>query len=87
MNIEFFPADLRGMHNTNQDPDTARSRVTRESPRFQAPTSPRDDLIGQPPPQIDAAGDVTHARGGHGIFGQPKVEAIQINSLSKMINI
>ncbi|XP_056019002.1 centrosome and spindle pole-associated protein 1-like isoform X37 [Ostrea edulis] len=67
-------ADLRGMHNTNQDPDTARSQVTRESPRFQAPTSPRDDLIGQPPPQIDAAGDVTHARGGHGIFGQPKTE-------------
>ncbi|XP_062584637.1 centrosome and spindle pole associated protein 1-like isoform X7 [Saccostrea cucullata] len=68
-------ADLRVLHSTNQDPDTARSRVTRESPRFRAPSpSPRDDLIGPPPPQLDASGDVTHARGGHGIFGQPKTE-------------
>ncbi|XP_061182237.1 centrosome and spindle pole-associated protein 1-like [Saccostrea echinata] len=68
-------ADLRVLHSTNQDPESARSRVTRESPRFRAPSpSPRDDLIGPPPPQLDASGDVTHARGGHGIFGQPKTE-------------
>lgn len=67
-----FLADLRAMH---QDPETARStaRATHESPRFRAPSSPRDDLIAPPPDQIDASGDVTHARGGHGIFGQPKV--------------
>ncbi|XP_052690314.1 centrosome and spindle pole associated protein 1-like isoform X37 [Crassostrea angulata] len=66
-------ADLRAMH---QDPETARStaRATHESPRFRAPSSPRDDLIAPPPDQIDASGDVTHARGGHGIFGQPKTE-------------
>ncbi|XP_078318360.1 uncharacterized protein LOC111120690 isoform X11 [Crassostrea virginica] len=67
-------ADLRAIHSTNQDPETARTRVTHESPRFRAPTSPRDDLIAPPPPQTDAAGGVTHARGGHGIFGQPKTE-------------
>ncbi|XP_041358532.1 centrosome and spindle pole-associated protein 1-like isoform X7 [Gigantopelta aegis] len=42
------------------------------SPR---PPSPRDDKIKTPPKQTTALGDVTHARGGHGIFGQPKTEA------------
>lgn len=71
-----FLADLRAMH---QDPETARStaRATHESPRFRAPSSPRDDLIAPPPDQIDASGDVTHARGGHGIFGQPKVNEVK----------
>lgn len=67
-------ADLRALH---QDPDTARSRATHESPRFRAPSSPKDDLIAPPPNQTDASGDVTHARGGHGIFGQPKVNEFE----------
>ena len=40
------------------------------SPR---PPSPRDDKIKPPPVQNTAFGESTYARGGHGIFGQPKV--------------
>ena len=33
----------------------------------------RDDLIKPPPVQITADGEISYARGGHGIFGVPKV--------------
>ena len=38
-----------------------------------AANSYRDDLIGPPPVQTTAEGETSHARGGHGIFGMPKV--------------
>ena len=52
---------------------SARSPPPRESPRFRAPGSPKDDLIKPPPVQQNAKGESTYARGGHGIFGQPRV--------------
>ena len=54
-------------------PGSARSPPPRESPRFRAPGSPKDDLIKPPPVQQNAKGESTYARGGHGIFGQPRV--------------
>ena len=61
------------MHYDNVGPGSARSPPPRESPRFRAPGSPKDDLIKPPPVQQNAKGESTYARGGHGIFGQPRV--------------
>lgn len=61
-------ADLRSLQRgTYQSP-------RRSSPDYSPrPPSPRDDKIKPPPAQHTALGDSTYARGGHGIFGQPKV--------------
>ena len=68
--------DLRSMHYDNVGgPGSARSPPPRESPRFRAPGSPKDDLIKPPPVQQNAKGESTYARGGHGIFGQPRTDA------------
>lgn len=66
------------MHLENIDPNRSSRRSPppvrfRESPRYQPPGSTRDDLIHTPPPQQNILGEQTHARGGHGIFGQPMV--------------
>lgn len=77
----FHPtADLRQMRfdNNNRDNFTPRDygggitvghagNTTRTAPSY------RDDLIGPPPAQTTADGETTFARGGHGIFGMPKV--------------
>jgi hypothetical protein len=45
----IFTADLRSMHYDNVGgPGSARSPPPRESPRFRAPGSPKDDLIKPP---------------------------------------
>ncbi|XP_052075710.1 centrosome and spindle pole associated protein 1-like isoform X27 [Mytilus californianus] len=67
--------DLRSMHYENVGGTSARSPPPRESPRFRAPASPKDDLIKPPPMQQNAKGENTYARGGHGIFGQPRTDA------------
>lgn len=59
------------MHYDNVGDRSARSPPPRESPRFRA--DPKDDLIKPPPVQQNAKGESTYARGGHGIFGQPRV--------------
>lgn len=63
------------MHYENVGGTSARSPPPRESPRFRAPASPKDDLIKPPPNQQNAKGENTYARGGHGIFGQPRVSS------------
>ncbi|XP_021345259.1 trichohyalin-like [Mizuhopecten yessoensis] len=65
-------ADLRQMKRRVDDPSY--SPTPRESPRFRAPVSPKDDLIPPPPGQINAEGESTYALGGHGIFGNPRTE-------------
>lgn len=68
----FIAADLRSFQKgTYQSP--RRSSPT-YSPR---PPSPRDDKIKPPPAQHTAFGESTYARGGHGIFGQPKVQRVR----------
>ncbi|XP_071119619.1 centrosome and spindle pole-associated protein 1-like isoform X2 [Haliotis cracherodii] len=64
-------ADLRSLRRPG-GPPTAAGVYAGTSPR---PPSPRDDLIRTPPLQTTAAGEPSHARGGHGIFGQPKTDA------------
>ncbi|XP_067662885.1 centrosome and spindle pole associated protein 1-like [Haliotis asinina] len=64
-------ADLRALRRPGGPPTTA-GVYAGTSPR---PPSPRDDLIRTPPLQTTAAGEPSHARGGHGIFGQPKTDA------------
>ncbi|XP_046566722.1 centrosome and spindle pole-associated protein 1-like [Haliotis rubra] len=64
-------ADLRSLRRPGGPPTTA-GVYAGTSPR---PPSPRDDLIRTPPLQTTAAGEPSHARGGHGIFGQPKTDA------------
>lgn len=72
-------ADLRQMHHTN-DPEGPTGNVSYRSPRKPAaPTSVRDDLIKTPPVQTTAEGEQSFARGGHGIFGMPKVKTILKN--------
>ena len=71
--FSLFTADLRSMHYDNVGDRSARSPPPRESPRFRAPGSPKDDLIKPPPVQQNANRESTYARGGHGIFGQPRV--------------
>lgn len=68
MYIDILTADLRSLQRGNYQSPRQQSR--RHSPDY---SSPRDDKIPPPPPQETAFGDATHARGGHGIFGQPKV--------------
>ncbi|XP_060072577.1 centrosome and spindle pole-associated protein 1-like isoform X2 [Ylistrum balloti] len=65
-------ADLRQMKRRVDDPSY--TPPPRESPRFRAPVSPKDDLIPPPPAQINAEGESTYALGGHGIFGNPRTE-------------
>ncbi|XP_033737874.1 centrosome and spindle pole-associated protein 1-like isoform X6 [Pecten maximus] len=65
-------ADLRQMRKRVDDPSY--TPPPRESPRFRAPVSPKDDLIPPPPAQINAEGESTYALGGHGIFGNPRTE-------------
>ncbi|KAL4236535.1 positive regulation of cytokinesis [Mactra antiquata] len=71
-------ADLRSLQRgTYQSPRQQQLSHRRQlSPEYSPrPSSPRDDKIGPPPIQQTALGETTHARGGHGIFGQPKTEA------------
>lgn len=69
-----FAADLRLMHKDNDNPDSPRkAALSYRSPRGPAASTVRDDLIGPPPVQTTAEGEQSHARGGHGIFGMPKV--------------
>ncbi|XP_069127984.1 centrosome and spindle pole-associated protein 1-like isoform X3 [Argopecten irradians] len=65
-------ADLRQMRKRVDDPSY--TPPPRESPRFRAPVSPKDDYIPPPPAQINAEGETTYALGGHGIFGNPRTE-------------
>lgn len=64
------------MHKENDNPDSPRKTPYR-SPRG-PPTSVRDDLIGPPPVQTTAEGEQSYARGGHGIFGMPKVSGTRL---------
>ena len=70
----YFSADLRSLQRGNlsdrRSPVHQLPPAGSFSPR---PPSPRDDKIRPPPPQHNAVGESTYARGGHGIFGQPKV--------------
>ncbi|XP_053395672.1 trichohyalin-like [Mercenaria mercenaria] len=67
-------ADLRSVQKGG--PGSYRSPRGHISPTYSPrPPDPRDDLIKAPPPQQTAFGEATHARGGHGIFGQPKTDA------------
>lgn len=74
--VYHLPADLRSLQ-----------RGTYQSPRHQSPAysprppSPRDDKIKPPPAQHTAFGESTYARGGHGIFGQPKVGYLRVGSV------
>lgn len=65
----IFTADLRSLQRGTVEASPRRASPVL-SPR---PPSPRDDKIKPPPMQINATGESTFARGGHGIFGQPKV--------------
>ncbi|KAK3091207.1 hypothetical protein FSP39_017968 [Pinctada imbricata] len=68
-------ADLRQFRGgQNSYRGSSRSPPPRESPRFRSPSSPKDDLYNVPPVQTDAQGDPTYARGGHGIFGNPRTD-------------
>lgn len=63
----MFIADLRHLRINGQDDSHAK-----QSPRGPPqPVSPR--LVAKSPPP-NQQGEATYARGGHGIFGVPKVE-------------
>ncbi|KAL3869265.1 hypothetical protein ACJMK2_041969 [Sinanodonta woodiana] len=73
-------ADLRHMRKENENPDSVPIRQYSPPPSNRTPTSnrppsPRDDKIKPAPNQYNALGEKTFARGGHGIFGQPKTDA------------
>ncbi|KAK3606135.1 hypothetical protein CHS0354_010764 [Potamilus streckersoni] len=73
-------ADLRHMHRENENPNSVPVRQYSPPPSNRTPTSnrppsPRDDKIKPAPNQYNALGEKTFARGGHGIFGQPKTDA------------
>ena len=67
------------MRRDNNDPDSPR-KTAYVSPRAPEPSSVRDDLFGPPPVQTTAFGEQSHARGGHGIFGMPKVSVVVLSN-------
>lgn len=78
--IFYCTADLRQMRHDNNNRDTKftprgyeKSNVGQSGNTTRAAASYRDDLIGPPPAQTTAEGETSFARGGHGIFGMPKV--------------
>lgn len=76
INTFFISADLRSLQRGG-GPGSYVSPRREVSPTYSPrPPSPRDDKIRTPPPQQTAFGEATHARGGHGIFGRPKVMVI-----------
>ena len=73
----FYAADLRQMKKDNDNPDLSPRRQAPSVAAYQSPRGPsnvRDDLFGPPPAQTTSEGELSHARGGHGIFGLPKVK-------------
>ena len=68
--VDEFRLDFRG--DAGPGGDLAAGNVSRGA------TSYRDDLIGPPPLQTTADGEASFARGGHGIFGAPKVTFLSL---------
>ena len=68
--VFLFTADLRSIQRGYASVSPRKHSPVLDSPR---PPAPRDDLIKPPPEQKNVFGDPTYARGGHGIFGMPKV--------------